>query len=416
MGFADRSLHAMMTLLGQSEQIREYEAKLRQAGGTTAEVAEKQLPTFTRGLHQVWQLIKRLSMVIFVPILEALGQALLALTPILEGVVYALETASNGMANFFARLKRDTLAAFGIQAEKAGEEAAKAAPKVSAMGDAAARMNALIGDTADQMNRATSAAEEFRRSLEEEIQFQGLDGVRREFAKLEASVAWTLGKDRAGTPIVDFEKWNATREAMEAVLEMERRQEEFADRTREHQEAMSRGTSMTQALETPLEAFKRRIADANHLVELGAIGWETYTREIAAAREELVRLQGQAQGPALIEAGSQAAYAAMAAWEARAAARAAMPAVPMPDLGPGPASLRTRMAAPARGSLTDSATNFVRVTPERIAASSQRSLDDISRTLDHLETIAGETGRTTDASRRTAQAVERIQVPEVVEM
>lgn len=47
MGFSDKSLASIQALLGQSEAIRDYEAALRDAGGTTEEVASKQLESFT---------------------------------------------------------------------------------------------------------------------------------------------------------------------------------------------------------------------------------------------------------------------------------------------------------------------------------------------------------------------------------
>lgn len=47
LGFSDRSLTAVAALLGQSDAIRNYEAELRNAGGTTEEVAEKQLDTLS---------------------------------------------------------------------------------------------------------------------------------------------------------------------------------------------------------------------------------------------------------------------------------------------------------------------------------------------------------------------------------
>lgn len=50
LGFSDRSLGVIQALLGSSDAIREYERQLREAGGTTEEVAEKQLETFSAQL------------------------------------------------------------------------------------------------------------------------------------------------------------------------------------------------------------------------------------------------------------------------------------------------------------------------------------------------------------------------------
>lgn len=51
MGFTDKSIAATQSLLGQSEAIRDYEKKLRSAGGTTDEVAKKQLEAFSAKLE-----------------------------------------------------------------------------------------------------------------------------------------------------------------------------------------------------------------------------------------------------------------------------------------------------------------------------------------------------------------------------
>ncbi len=46
LGFADKSVIFIQTLIGMSDRIREYEVELRKAGGTTEEVADKQLKSF----------------------------------------------------------------------------------------------------------------------------------------------------------------------------------------------------------------------------------------------------------------------------------------------------------------------------------------------------------------------------------
>ena len=46
LGFTDKSISALTTLLGTSDAIREYERELRKAGGTTQNVANKQLESF----------------------------------------------------------------------------------------------------------------------------------------------------------------------------------------------------------------------------------------------------------------------------------------------------------------------------------------------------------------------------------
>lgn len=50
MGFSDKSLASLTALLGTSEAIKKYEDQLRSANGVTAEIADKQLQTFTAQL------------------------------------------------------------------------------------------------------------------------------------------------------------------------------------------------------------------------------------------------------------------------------------------------------------------------------------------------------------------------------
>lgn len=54
MGFTDRSSSSMLALLGNSDALREYEAQLRIAGGTTQEVSDKQLSSFAAK----WDILK----------------------------------------------------------------------------------------------------------------------------------------------------------------------------------------------------------------------------------------------------------------------------------------------------------------------------------------------------------------------
>lgn len=51
LGFSDRSVTNVQALLGQSDAIREYEKELRNANGTTKEIAENQLETFNAQLQ-----------------------------------------------------------------------------------------------------------------------------------------------------------------------------------------------------------------------------------------------------------------------------------------------------------------------------------------------------------------------------
>jgi len=82
LGFQDRSLSNILALMGTSEQIRIYERELRKAGGTTDEVAGKQLQAFSAQLTITVNNIRAL----FIAIGEALAPALLQLNAYLKEI------------------------------------------------------------------------------------------------------------------------------------------------------------------------------------------------------------------------------------------------------------------------------------------------------------------------------------------
>lgn len=58
LGFQDRSFKNIQLLLGTSDAVREYERELRSAGGATAEVADKQLESFSGQMDLIGSRIK----------------------------------------------------------------------------------------------------------------------------------------------------------------------------------------------------------------------------------------------------------------------------------------------------------------------------------------------------------------------
>lgn len=75
LGFQDKSVSFIQTLLGTSGSISRYEAELRKAGGTTDEVANKQMQSFGERINIVWNRLKNLGITIgqiLVPLVEEL--------------------------------------------------------------------------------------------------------------------------------------------------------------------------------------------------------------------------------------------------------------------------------------------------------------------------------------------------------
>ena len=61
MGFTDRSMIFIQTLMGTSDKIRRYESELRKAGGTTKEVADKQMTPLQKGMAALGASFTKLS-------------------------------------------------------------------------------------------------------------------------------------------------------------------------------------------------------------------------------------------------------------------------------------------------------------------------------------------------------------------
>ena len=88
LGFTDKSVSSITALLGQSEAIRAYESDLRNAGGTTEEIANKQLQTFNAQL----QLLQSAFIDVAIEIGEGIVPVLQTLVPVVQDAVDELGT------------------------------------------------------------------------------------------------------------------------------------------------------------------------------------------------------------------------------------------------------------------------------------------------------------------------------------
>lgn len=104
LGFQDRSVMAIQTLMGTSEQIRKYEEALRDAGGMTQEVYEKQLMSFNAQMQILKNRVTDVSIEIgqaLVPILiqlnEILGNAYDTTGEFSDQVQYLVDIMKTGL-------------------------------------------------------------------------------------------------------------------------------------------------------------------------------------------------------------------------------------------------------------------------------------------------------------------------------
>jgi len=228
------------------------------------------------------------------------------------------------------------------------------------------------------------------------------------------------------------------------------------EQQRQMEETQRRAEMMTQSLRTPYEVLPDRIVDANKLLDLGAISWQTYGREIAAARKEFERAQDTfSGGPKLVERGTQAGFASLDRWNAmqkrmaepfpgkdlvRKQPPASAPQVPEVPRSVGPTADRIVQVVPVQAPqppvIPDILGLPVDVSPQRSEERDERRLrpdppakDDtpkqeqemldtlkrMEEKLAALDKIASETAMTTDNTHRIARGVEELEMPEVME-
>ena len=97
LGFSDKSMGALAALIGTSEQLEIYEEELRKAGGTTQEVADKQLLTFNSQM----ELLKSRVNDVAIEVGEGLAPKLLELTDAINPII---DKAGPSLVTFFEDL------------------------------------------------------------------------------------------------------------------------------------------------------------------------------------------------------------------------------------------------------------------------------------------------------------------------
>ncbi|KKN79790.1 hypothetical protein LCGC14_0336450 [marine sediment metagenome] len=84
LGFADKSVIFIQTLIGTSDKIREYEKELRKAGGTTQDVADKQLTPMQKAMAKMGAAATRLGTIFNETVVPAVTAFLGVITRILD--------------------------------------------------------------------------------------------------------------------------------------------------------------------------------------------------------------------------------------------------------------------------------------------------------------------------------------------
>ncbi len=107
LGFSDRSVIFLQTLLGTSEKIRNYEKELQKAGGTTKDVANKQLTPLQKGMARIGAVFASVSsdiINVIGPMVEAIGKGVERIEKFFRfsSLGRGIRTAMKNMVGFFA--------------------------------------------------------------------------------------------------------------------------------------------------------------------------------------------------------------------------------------------------------------------------------------------------------------------------
>lgn len=110
LGFNLRSLESVLVLDGMSDSIRAMEGELRKAGGTTKEIADKQLETFNAQMKITWHLVEDLLLTIG----QALVPVLKVFNSVLQETLKDVDGLSEGTQAFVDNAVPALLVAFGM--------------------------------------------------------------------------------------------------------------------------------------------------------------------------------------------------------------------------------------------------------------------------------------------------------------
>jgi TP901 family phage tail tape measure protein len=112
LGFSDKSVAALQALVGTSGAIKKYEADLRSAAGTTDEVANKQLQSFSSQM----KLLKSRVTDSAIEIGSALAPAISVLAKMAEPALKAMETLAKAFGNMPAPMQGIVIGAAAVAA------------------------------------------------------------------------------------------------------------------------------------------------------------------------------------------------------------------------------------------------------------------------------------------------------------
>lgn len=274
LGFNERSVSALLQMIGLSDQIRNYERGLREAAGTTQTVANNQMRSFDERLGKIGQQFaearRRAAEMIVLPIAEFFGniaQSLLGVESPLERVIGLLQQggmAADLMAPLLLRQEID-------EAKRAIQEAEREVQRLRLSAAAGGRMDRTAtagGFGAFQARRASeltlgqlrereriAAAEMDRAAAEGDI--ARAEAARRAVTEIQQLIRAEEGLAEARDRLV------AAQEGMEEVTERagQRRQLQDIDREIEATRALMEAQGESAGLHQRIVRLQERRAE-----------------------------------------------------------------------------------------------------------------------------------------------------------
>ena len=215
LGFTDKSVAYTQMLLGNSAQIREWDEQLRQAGGATGAVADKQRTQLSKGWHEFKAMTGEVATEAFTPINNWLGRRLSELA---HGGKYMFAPPREATGAFAALGE----GVFGAMREDLGF--GKKEPE-SAKGESTAERTARELREAAQHMRDVKFADEMKK-INEQI---------RHFGAAKDAISATTPLDElifAGVSEDRLKKYEERLAQLDALQEEQRRMAERAERDR----------------------------------------------------------------------------------------------------------------------------------------------------------------------------------------
>ncbi len=169
LGFQDRSFKNIQLLIGQSDAIREYEGELRQAGGTTQEVADNQMESFSAQMG----LLKSRVVDAGISLGEALAPVVLEIASGFLDMLEAIMPLISGAAKLFKVLFKFSGLAIAFKILGA---AGKGFSVLSGIWDENARAANTMTAAMESLNKAIEDGKSPYDALADSIQHVGITG------------------------------------------------------------------------------------------------------------------------------------------------------------------------------------------------------------------------------------------------